>query len=204
MSFDHTNILHLPRSVSRMIRIRESRKAYARLERDRGCLLGDPKDDTEEQAAIRQRAREVAARTRRADRAAVLLNRGKTGLSDETETELTDAQAHHARAMEHHEAVVESHAGADSHITRLRAVHRQLTKTLKDLGIEDDDRVTRHMAAFDSHLNGLRSDHEDAADAHEHCGAAIKAAERCVRSVLVGGLKQSEPPSDDNEKDIEP
>ena len=142
--------------------------------------------------ARRQRARELVARGRRLDRVAEIQARGRTGLTDETEGTLNTAQTHHNRALKHHDSVVKSHESVSDHVSKLRTVHRKLTKTLDDLGVKDRA-MDVSLAAFKDHLDGLKSDHEDSLDTHEACGRELNKAAQCVRSVLLGGAEQSEP-----------
>lgn len=139
-----------------------------------------------------QRATEAAAVERRRRRAAILIARGKSGLTEAGQKTLESAQKSHERALRHHRVVSKHHTGVDEHIDGLRAVRRSLQAKLTNLGVEDDV----SLEAFDDHLDGLKAEHESAADMHSNVGAAIKKAERCVRGVLTGA-EQSEPEDDE-------
>ncbi len=140
----------------------------------------------------RRRAREIRAKVRRQNRAAVLARQGQTGLTDAGERSLTTAQKHLSRALSHHDALSDGHDEANKHLSAMVSLHRKLTSTLANLGVEDHDQVARHLAAFDTHLRAARSAYEDSADAHSSVGKHVNQADRVVRSLLTG-LEQSEP-----------
>lgn len=138
------------------------------------------------------------ARQRRADRAAVLARQGSTGLTDKGERILTAAQGHFSRAQDHHDSLSEGHDSVNKHLTGMVTIHRKLTSTLANLGVRDNDQVSRHLSAFSTHLRAARSAYEDSADSHVRVGDHLGNADKLVRSVLVSGAEQSAPESDED------
>jgi hypothetical protein len=168
---------------------REDREIIARAQR--GAARTRPRMDVGREERLR-RAAALSGRIRRQDRATVLQRQGATGLSDTSANQLTAASAHHERAMRHHRSVSKHHSNIDDHVSELRSLHRKLTSTLCDLGVVEDDRVKRGLAAFDTHVRACRTAVEEVHDSHLNCGSAVRSAESCIQRVLTGA-GQSEP-----------
>lgn len=133
----------------------------------------------------------------RAWRRGIACARAGRVLSKSNQEKLEDAEAQHERALKHHGAMSEHHAAAVSHVEKVRAVHKRATSTLAELGY-DNPRVTRAMDEMSETLDGLADVHEDVKDAHGAMGRSVKAASRCVRSVLGSSTSDDDaPPSGD-------
>lgn len=182
-----------PRPVLEAIHRATSGRVISLPPRPRGLGGSRPRDDYGRRELLR--SAEAAAVERRRRRAAILIARGKSGITEYGQTTLEAAQKHHERALSHHRKVSKHHTAVDERIDNLRAVRRRLTSTLSDLGIQDRA-LDVSLQAFDDHLDGLKEDFENAADMHANVGSAVKQAERCVRSVLTGA-EQSEPEDDE-------
>jgi HK97 family phage prohead protease len=164
----------------------------------------------------------------RAWRAAVAITRAGKALSKSNEEKLEEAEGHHERAMKHHRALGEHQEAVGKHIDKAQEHHERATDTLEQVGVhlraiqdsETEDTghdalekaVKFHRAATE-HLEKVGNEHEnmadrneDVGDSHRAMGRSVKAAQRCVRSV-VDGADTTEPddkPADEQDHEEEP
>jgi phage head maturation protease len=130
-------------------------------------------------------AREVQEQGARQEEARRLIARGKRELTDANAKKLETAQSHLERARGHHRAIGRHHDRIEDHARTARAVHRALTGTLGDLGI-DDERCMRALADLDRCARGMTDAHASADSSCSALGKCIGNGDQCIQDVIDG------------------
>jgi HK97 family phage prohead protease len=156
----------------------------------------------------------------RAWRRGIAVIRAGRSLSASNEKRLTEADAHHERAMKHHRALAEHHEAVGGHMETAQAAHEKASNANGDAQAaltaagEEPDKADEHIKramkacrACDGHLEDVGAAHADAherhqdvTDSHAALGRSVKSAQRCVRAVVEGATPGGE---DADDKDVQ-
>jgi hypothetical protein len=182
----------------------------------------DSDDDDEEMRALKPSARAFIAAGKtprsRALRRGIAIARAGKELSVANKDQLEAAQAHHERALKHHSEMHERTEAGAEHLATAQERSRAASQTLAEFGehvraAQDDPakakdhmeaadkakgETEKHLAAADEAHDDAKDAHEDADDSHRAVGRRIRAAKRCVRTVLSGAVTSE---ADDTDAD---
>jgi HK97 family phage prohead protease len=162
----------------------------------------------EEAIVVEERAYVAAAKTpaTRAWRSGVAIARAGKALSASNQEKLAKVDASHSRALKNHKELGDHHAAIGGNMdaiteqqSKASTAHGELGEALQDAK-KEPEKATEHVArAMKAHkaLGGaigdmsdqaaeMKDTHADAGDAHEAVGRHLKAAQRCMRSVVEG------------------
>ena len=187
-------------------------------------LAGKGLEIDEEAIIIEERAYVAEAKTpaTRAWRAGIAMARAGKALSASNQEKLGKAGESHARALKHHKELGEHHEAIGGNMdaiteqqSKASEAHGELGEALQDAK-KEPEKSTEHVArALKAHkaLGGaigdmsdqtasMKDTHADAGDASEAVGRHLKAAQRCVRSVVEGASTSAEN-EDGDSKDVQ-
>lgn len=171
-------------------------------------LAGKGLEIDEEAIVVEERAYVAAAKTpaTRAWRAGVAMARAGKALSASNQDKLAKVGESHDRALKNHKELGQHHAAIGGNMdaiteqqSKASEAHGELGEALNDAK-KEPEKSTEHVArALKAHkaLGGaigdmsdqaseMKDTHADAGDAHEAVGRHLKAAQRCMRSVVEG------------------
>jgi HK97 family phage prohead protease len=168
----------------------------------------------EEAIVVEERAYVAAAKTpaTRAWRAGVAMARAGKALSASNQEKLAKVDKSHAQALKNHKALGEHHAELGGNMdaiteqqSKASEAHGELGEALQDAKKEPEkatEHVTRALKAhkalggaigdMSDQASSMKDTHADAGDAHEAVGRHLKAAQRCMRSVVEGATTGAE------------
>jgi prohead serine protease len=129
------------------------------------------------------RARQLIERGERLEKA-LNINRGEGGMTESESDNVRAASGHLQRALRRHKELAGHHDELGEKAGELREVHRALTKTLEDLGIEDKG-VSRAMKDLDRCGRAIRKSHTGAEDAADSAAGHVDKAADCVSAMPV-------------------
>jgi hypothetical protein len=108
---------------------------------------------------------------------------GLTKEDDVSKSEnMREARGHLARALRRHKELSGHHDELAESVDKVREIHRGLTKTLGDLGIEDKG-VSRAMKDLDECSRAIRKSHGDAEDAATSAAGCVDRAADCLTAI---------------------
>jgi hypothetical protein len=109
---------------------------------------------------------------------------GLTKEDDVSKSEnMREARSHLARALKRHKELTGHHDDLGEQAGNLRDIHRVLTSTLGDLGIEDKG-VSRAMTDLDRCLRAIRKSHGDGEDAADMAAGHVDSAGDCLTAIV--------------------
>lgn len=168
----------------------------------------------EESIVVEERAYVAAAKTpaTRAWRVGVAMARAGKALSASNQEKLGKVDESHTRALKHQKALGEHQAAIGGNMdaiteqqSKASEAHGELGEALHDAK-KEPEKATEHVArALKAHkalggaigdmsdqTSSMKDTHADAGDANEAVGRHLKAAQRCVRSVVEGASTAAE------------